>query len=454
MDEHVRLADRGEYVNGLVFLGRREALRRSGRPGREVQLRPFQSCDLGQRGEVEHAAHFVAVLVLEADPLQQTRADALRRRAFDLEANGGPETSAPQLLLDREQEVVGFVLLDREVGVPGDPEEVRLVHRHAREQDVEIRGDELLDRHEGRRVDLHEPRHHRRHLHAREELLAGLRLLQADGQREAERGDVRERPSGIDRERRQDREQLPHEPVAQPIVVLGDLRVAGNANPRLGKLHAQAVEHGVLEAKQLLYADADRGELLCGAHAVGRQARPANLSLLMKPGDADGEELVEVVGEDRQEAHALEQRVPFVARFVEHTLVEVQPRELPVQVNPRGPIGGQTRSNRARQRLRPREHRGLVKGGQETKAGCLRRGSDPAGPARGAPGRRAAGSRRALLPWYPRSRQFTTSWCQAPPIRAGTADLEGRKITRVSSAAPRTNVQGCEPPMNSRYPLR
>jgi hypothetical protein len=73
-------------------------------------------------------------------------------------------------------------------------------------------------------------------------------------------------------------------------------------------------------------------ELLGRAHAVGRGMRAAGRDLLLQAGDADLEELVEVAGEDRQEADALEQRVALVHRLVQHALVEVEPRQLAVDV--------------------------------------------------------------------------------------------------------------------------
>ena len=49
--------------------------------------------------------------------------------------------------------------------------------------------------------------------------------------------------------------------------------------------------------------------------------------------DSHHEELVEVVGEDRQELHALQQRDALhIAGQVQHPVVEVQPGQFPVQV--------------------------------------------------------------------------------------------------------------------------
>ena len=78
------------------------------------------------------------------------RARRGRHRALDLEADRLAEAPPAELLLDRQEQVVGLVLLDREVGVAGDPEEVRLEDLHAAEQEVEVGLDDLVDQHERR----------------------------------------------------------------------------------------------------------------------------------------------------------------------------------------------------------------------------------------------------------------------------------------------------------------
>src|SRR3712207_8029033 len=64
-------------------------------------------------------------------------------------------------------------------------------------------------------------------------------------------------------------------------------------------------------------------------------ALPISLPAL-QAGDADHVELVEVAGEDRQELHPLQQGEGVVLRQLEHAGVEVQPRQLAVDV----PVGG------------------------------------------------------------------------------------------------------------------
>ena len=57
------------------------------------------------------------------------------------------EAPAPELVLDRLEQVVGLVG-DLEVGVARDPEQVVADDLHAREQRVEVLGDDVLERDE------------------------------------------------------------------------------------------------------------------------------------------------------------------------------------------------------------------------------------------------------------------------------------------------------------------
>ena len=59
-----------------------------------------------------------------------------RDAAGHLEPDGLAEPTPVQLELDGGQQVLGVVLVDREVGVAGDPEGVVLGHRHVREERV------------------------------------------------------------------------------------------------------------------------------------------------------------------------------------------------------------------------------------------------------------------------------------------------------------------------------
>ena len=67
-----------------------------------------------------------------------------------------------------------------------------------------------------------------------------------------------------------------------------------------------------------------------GVRPSARQRLHAGLRLAHQPGDADGEELVEVGGADRDEAQPLQQRMGGVLRLLHHAVVEVQPGQFAV----------------------------------------------------------------------------------------------------------------------------
>ena len=265
------------------------------------------------------------------DALDQDLAGQLGHRALDLEAHRRPEATAADLLLDGEQEVVRLVLLERDVRVAGDPEQVRLEDLHAPEQLVEVGLDDLVQQDELVALDREQARQDRRDLDPGEPLLAGLGVPQAHGDRQAQRADVRERVAGIHRERRQDREDLVVEPPAQRLVVFRDVVVVEDRDA-LGRqlLADRRPDQGML-GHQLPDALPDRVQLLGGGEPVEALVLGVGQVLAAQAGDADLEELVQVGREDREELHALEQRVADVACLVEDARVELDPGQLAVE---------------------------------------------------------------------------------------------------------------------------
>ena len=264
-------------------------------------------------------------------PLTRILAGALGHRPLDLEADGLAEAPAPDLLLDREQQVVGLVLLDRDVGVARDPEQVRLDDLHAPEQLVEVRLDHLVEQHELVPLDREQARQAGRDLDAGEAGLAALRVAQADRDRQRQRADVRERVPGIHGKRREHREDLVVEPAPQRLVVVRDLVVVEDLHALGRELVVDARPDRRVVRDEPADAATDRVELLGGGHPVRGVRRRACLDLAPEAGHADLEELVEVVGEDREELDPLEQWGPAVACLVEHAGVELDPRQLAVE---------------------------------------------------------------------------------------------------------------------------
>ena len=76
----------------------------------------------------------------------------------------------------------------------------------------------------------------------------------------------------------------------------------------------------------------DRAELLRRGQAIGRPQIDILQLLPLEPGNANGEEFVEIGARNRQEAEPFEQWVGPVHRLFQHPLVEGQPGKLAVEI--------------------------------------------------------------------------------------------------------------------------
>ena len=83
---------------------------------------------------------------------------------------------------------------------------------------------------------------------------------------------------------------------------------------------------------RLVGALVNRLQLLGDGEPVGAGLVRPELDALLESGDADFEELVEVVRRDAQELQPLEQRYSFVQRLCEYPLIECEQRKLAIDV--------------------------------------------------------------------------------------------------------------------------
>ena len=332
VDEQVARPDLREQVDRLAVLVRRQPRRDDRRVGRRLEVGAVEVDELPQGGEVEHPGDLVHVVVEHADALAQDPSGHLGHRPLDLEPDRLAEAAAPDLLLDREQEVVGLVLLDRDVGVAGDAEQVGLEDLHAPEQLVEVRLDDLVEQHEPAGVDLHQARQERRDLDPREPLLPGVGVAEPDGDRQGEGADVRERVPGVHRERRQHRVDLVVEALAQGVVVVGDVVVVEDRDPLGGELPMEVREDRALLGDELHHPRPDRVELVGGRPAVGGQRLRAAQLLAPQARDPrtwkNSSRLLTKKNSDRTRSRSGLRSSP---RLVEHARVELEPRELAVE---------------------------------------------------------------------------------------------------------------------------
>ncbi len=88
----------------------------------------------------------------------------------------------------------------------------------------------------------------------------------------------------------------------------------------------------LLLRRQLGHRLVDPVELLGGGQPVLTRRLDAGHDLGAQTRHPNHVELVEIGGGDGQKAQALEQRVALVLSLLEHSLVEVQPRQLAIEV--------------------------------------------------------------------------------------------------------------------------
>ncbi|CAI8777556.1 hypothetical protein EMIT0P176_10315 [Pseudomonas sp. IT-P176] len=77
---------------------------------------------------------------------------------------------------------------------------------------------------------------------------------------------------------------------------------------------------------------ADAGQRLMRLQAVGTGLFAGEGDLFLQPGDTNLEELVQVAGEDQQELQPLQQGIGLIQRLFQHADVELQLRQLAMDV--------------------------------------------------------------------------------------------------------------------------
>ena len=299
-----------------------------------MQLGHIDVGDLVQPAVVDQTGGLVDVLGVDLQFLGEEAQDALVGAAGDLEAHHAREATLAQLPLDGLQQIVGILLIGLDLGVARHAERQHLQDLHAREELVQVVLDEFLQRRVAARAGhLIQARRDLGHLHAREQLLAFARSAQHHAQAHAHVADEREAVARIHGQRREDGEHVAMEPGAR-LGALGVRKLFPGEQLDAAFLHGGqqvAAQHIGLHAAHVLHALADRLHLLPGRERIRHGAGRAVLDLLAQRAHALHEELVEVVREDRQEAHALEQRHRVIGGHVEHATVELEPLEITVQ---------------------------------------------------------------------------------------------------------------------------
>ena len=270
--------------------------------------------------------------------------DFLVGARFDFEAHRGTFAAAVKLLVDRLEEAARFLFGEIEIAVArnaegrGGKDFVAVIETLGERVDYVVK-ENVLDGAFLRR-NQHQPRQCARDGDDTDVRLLGAAALALQKKREAERliEDVRKRMRGIDRDRREQRRDGLYEKLFDVLAGCGPklfeiAHVDRFVRQRGNEFFAPA---SVLFRHELVNSLHQLGENFFLRAAVGAGVAISLLDLLQEAGEANFDELVEIARGDGQEFHALEERIRGIARFFEHALVELQPREVAIQRTARG----------------------------------------------------------------------------------------------------------------------
>ena len=332
MDDQVLLPDRGEAVAGMIA----DALREPRIVRHEFQIGPIDGKKLRQLAQRQHPLDQEYLVIGDRERALHEAAKLGRHRRFHFEANGGTTTAALQRAFEQPHQVFGL-FLDLDVEIADDAERSLPLDRVTRKQlrdeqtgcllqrdhpyDIAVglcwKADEPLDllRHADERV--HRP------------AVAGAREMEGD--RKAEIGNERKRMRRIDRERRQNREDVLQEVVLEPGAI-GLLQAVGfdQHDVRGLELFAQFAPARLLVAGEAGNRLANPNKLLARRQPIRALVGDPGAHLSLEARDPHHEEFIEVVGRDRKEPDLLEQRMLGVFSLFQNAAIEMQPGQLPV----------------------------------------------------------------------------------------------------------------------------
>ena len=334
VDEDVVLADHREQIRRFAGLAG-ESRRGARRERRLGEVGAVRGRDRPEVREVQHRRDAVDVALGKFELGQKERDHVRRHVGRDLEAHRPAEAPAAEFDLDRFEQVLVLGVVEVQVRVARHTEREARTDPHAGEQVGEIRGDDLLDRNEAiAAAERDEPRQDRvrRHLDAGEAALALLGILDRHREVERQRRDVGEGVPGVDGERGEDGEDLFVEDLPQGLqVCTGQIGVIGDDDARLGELGSDLVdEDPALALDERAHALAHLGEGLEHGASVRERLPHPDGELVLQPGHAYLEELVQARGEDGEELRPRQERRLLLVGELEDAVGEVEPRELPV----------------------------------------------------------------------------------------------------------------------------
>ena len=343
VQQNVTFADGGENVLCTAGFDFGDLTVRGWDERAVLQIRTVDAAKLEQHGHIQRGRQTVDFVDADTQLVREQLGQERAGLVGDFQADRRPETTAQQLLFHGVEQVFGVVFLNVDVFVTGDTEGTCLLDDHAREQRFKVRDDEVLHGDEaitlllgfliGHVVHRNQAVEVVRDLHAGEVGLAAGRVLHQYGEVQRTTGNVGERVGRIHRERGEHGEHLLAVVAGETLLLLGgELIPAQQHHMFLGQRRQDVIDHvvGVLVLQGVRLV-ADGAQLLAWAQSGSGRNRDAGVDTAFETGHANHEELIEVIGEDRCEVGALQQRLILVLGKLQDSLVELQPAQFTVE---------------------------------------------------------------------------------------------------------------------------
>ena len=329
VQQDVAVFQRIEHID--VFLQARRHFRSETGKG---QFRPVhQVVDGHQPVQIHRAVDLVEIVFAQLELLQQKRAQLVRAVVRHLKPHRVVKPPRRQLAFQGDQQIIDFLVIDKQLAVAGHLELVTACGLHAGEQVVHMGMDDGGEQHEVpfARADFFRQARHPGQGPGR--LNDGQPVFPAKGVFALQRDDeikilvqhAGERVGRIQSDGAQHRQHIAVEIAFHPA---GDGRLPGaparQPYLRLGQLrHNDLVQHGVLGGDQLMRLDAYLFEGFHRAQVVRPGLHGTVFHLLLEASHANFEEFIQVGAGYAKELESLQQRGALVLGLSDDAPVEL-----------------------------------------------------------------------------------------------------------------------------------
>ena len=332
MDDQILLPDGGKTIAAVIA----DSFGIARRIGYEFKIRAVEARELRHLVERQHPIDLEHDVVAGAERALHEALQFRRHIRFDVKPDHRSAAAAFERRLEQPHQILGF-FENFQFRVADDTKRADAFHHIAGKQFVDEKAGRAFDRDQphlaiaGVLRQPHEPLDAVGHADERVHRSAVLGAGKLQRDREAEIGNERERVRRIDRERREQREDVREEIIFKPSPLrLGDVGAVDEDDAGLAERRAQLEPLFLLIAHQEHDRFGNAHQLLGRRQTLGTFSGDAGAHLRPQTGHPHHEEFVEVVGRDRQEPQPLKQRVLAVGGFLENATIEIEPRQLPV----------------------------------------------------------------------------------------------------------------------------